>query len=236
VSALLAEDLQWSREAQRDFLQSADEQVDRLVGMINHFLDASRVEAGALRLELEPILLPELLEDLEERLEALITSSGRHLEIKMSPNLPAVMADYELIMSVLTNLLSNAFRYAPEGDTVLLELEAVYVPDNQFLTGVELRVTDRGPGMSLEQQTALFTRFSTFAAMSRPAIDRPGQPAAERRRGSARWSPATGLGLYISRGIIEAHGSKLTLKSSPGEGASFAFILAVSGNINREES
>lgn len=236
VSALLAEDLQWSREAQRDFLQSADEQVDRLVGMINHFLDASRVEAGALRLELEPILLPEMLEDLEERLEALITSSGRYLEIKMPPNLPTVMADYELIMSVLTNLLSNAFRYAPEGDTVLLELEAVYGQDKELLTGVELRVTDRGPGMSLEQQTALFTRFSTFAAMSRPAVDRPGQPAVERRRGSARWSPATGLGLYISRGIIEAHGSKLTLKSSPGEGATFAFILPVSGNINKEES
>src|SRR2546421_2853624 len=236
VSALLAEDLQWSREAQRDFLQSADEQVERLVGMINHFLDASRVEAGALRLELEPILLPEMLEDLEERLEALITSSGRHLEVKMPANLPAVMADYELIISVLTNLLSNAFRYAPEGDTVLLELEAVYGPDKQFPTGVELRVTDRGPGMSVEQQTALFTRFSTFAAMSRPAIDRPGQPAAERRRGSARCSRATGLGLYISRGIIEAHGGKFTLISSPGEGASFSFILTVAGNTEREES
>jgi PAS domain S-box-containing protein len=236
VSALLAEDLQWSGEAQRDFLQSADEQVERLVGMINHFLDASRVEAGALRLELEPILLSEMLEDMEERLEALIASSGRHLEIKMPAYVPAVMADYELIMSVLTNLLSNAFRYAPEGDTVLLELDTVFAPEYQSPVGVELRVTDRGPGMSTEQQAALFTRFSTFAAMSRPAIDRPGQPTVERRRGSARWSPATGLGLYISRGIIEAHGSKLTLKSSPGEGASFAFILAVAGNSNREES
>src|SRR5947209_10860351 len=111
-----------------------------------------------------------MLEDLEERLEALITSSGRHLEIKMPPNLPAVIADYELIMSVLTNLLSNAFRYAPEGDTVLLEVEAIYGAGNDHITGVELRVIDRGPGMSLERQESLFTRFSTFAAMSRPAI------------------------------------------------------------------
>ncbi|HCP74171.1 MAG TPA: hypothetical protein DIU08_05970, partial [Ktedonobacter sp.] len=214
----------------------ADEQVDRLVGMINHFLDASRVEAGALRLELEPILLPEMLEDLEERLEALITSSGRQLEFKMPAYVPAVKADYELIMSVLTNLLSNAFRYAPEGETILLELNVVYAPEDQSPVGVELRVTDSGPGMSMEQQAALFTRFSTFAAMNRPAVDRPGQPAVEQRRGSGRWSPATGLGLYISRGIIEAHGSKLTLTSSPGEGASFAFILAVAGNSNRKES
>src|SRR5256714_12838294 len=118
--------------------------------MINHFLDASRVEAGALRLELEPILLSEMLEDMEERLEALIASSGRHLEIKMPAYVPAVMADYELVMSVLTNLLSNAFRYAPEGDTVLLELDTVYAPEHQSPVGVELRVTDRGPGMSTE--------------------------------------------------------------------------------------
>src|SRR5207249_10775101 len=96
---------------------------------------------------------------------------------------------------------------------------------------VELRVVDRGPGMSQEQQVALFTRFSTFAEMSRPARDRPGQPAVERRKGSGRWSSATGLGLYISRGIIEAHGSKLTVQSSPGEGASFAFRLAVASSV-----
>src|SRR5579859_2139156 len=98
LSALLARDMQWSGEEQMDFLQTADEQVDRLVGMVNYFLDASRVEAGALRLELEPILLPEMFEDLQERLEALITSSQRRLEIIMPRQLPAVLGDYELIM------------------------------------------------------------------------------------------------------------------------------------------
>ncbi len=229
LSALQASDLQWSREEQHKFLETADEQVERLVGMINHFLDASRVEAGALRLELEPVLLPEMLEDLQERLEALIASSRRQLEIKMPAHIPAVEVDYELIMSVLTNLLSNAFTYTPEGDKVYLEIEPIYQNDETFPSGIELRVIDHGPGMSIEQQTALFTRFSTFAAMSRPASDRPGQPTAERRKKSGRWSPGTGLGLYISRGIIEAHGSQLTLQSSPGEGTSFAFILPVVG-------
>ena len=76
--------------------------------------------------------------------------------MKLPPRLPAVLGDYELIMSVLTNLLSNAFRYAPEDDTVLLEVEPVYGADDQHPSGVELRVTDRGPGMSHEQQAALF--------------------------------------------------------------------------------
>ncbi|HZR44975.1 MAG TPA: PAS domain-containing protein [Ktedonobacteraceae bacterium] len=227
LSALLARDLQWTSEEQFDFLQTADEQVERLVGMINHFLDASRVEAGALRLELEPIFIPELLEDLQDRLEALISSAHCGLDIVLPPQLPAVLGDYELIMSVLTNLLSNAFRYAPEGDSVQLAAEPVFAAQDHQITGVTLSVTDRGPGMSLEQQMAIFTRFSTFAAMSRPSVDRPGQPAVERRRRTSRWSPATGLGLYISRGIVEAHGSKLLLKSSPGKGAIFAFTLPV---------
>jgi PAS domain S-box-containing protein len=234
LSALQADDLQWSSAAQRDFLETADEQVERLVGMINHFLDASRVEAGALRLELEPILLPEMFEDLQDRLEALISSSHRRFEIHVPPDLPAVQADYELIISVLTNLLSNAFRYAPEGDTVRLEAEAISDPYLDQPAGVEIRVRDRGPGITQERQAELFTRFSTFAAMRRPAADRPGQPESGRQRGSIRWSPATGLGLYISRGIIEAHGSQLRLKSNPGEGATFAFTLGLTSPIKSE--
>jgi len=234
VSALQADDLQWSTEAQRNFLETADEQVERLVSMINHFLDASRVEAGALRLELEPILLPEMFEDLQDRLEALISSSQRRFEVHAPLDLPAVQADYELIMSVLTNLLSNAFRYAPEGDTVRLEAEAIFDPYYDQMVGVEIRVIDRGPGITEERQAELFTRFSTFAALRRPTAERPGQPAAGKQQESIRWSPATGLGLYISRGIIEAHGSTLRLKSSPGEGTTFAFTLGIASSIKSE--
>ena len=234
LSALQADDFKWSPEAQRNFLQTADEQVERLVGMINHFLDASRIEAGALRLELEPILLPEMFEDLQERLEALITSSLCRFEIHVPVDLPAVRADYELIMSVLTNLLSNAFRYAPEGDTVRLEAEPFFDTSNDQIVEVEIRVIDRGPGITEERQAELFTRFSTFASMRRPTADRPGQPIVGAQRGNPRWSPATGLGLYIGRGIIEAHDSQLRLKSNPGAGATFAFTLPVEASINSE--
>ena len=236
LSALQSKDLEWTVEEQLAFLQTADEQVERLAKMINYFLDASRVEVGALRLELEPILLPELFEDLQERLQALIASSQRHLEISLPPHLPAVLADYELIINVLTNLLSNAFRYAPEGDTVRIEAEAVFDTEKRLPIGVDLRVIDRGPGMTRERQTELFTRFSTFASMRRPAANRPGQPAGERRRGNTRWSPATGLGLYISKGIIEAHGSTLRVKSSPGRGATFSFVLGTAHTIVRREA
>ncbi|HTI13716.1 MAG TPA: PAS domain-containing protein [Dictyobacter sp.] len=227
LSALLAKDLEWSSEEQYDFLRTADGQVDRLVGMINHFLDASRVEAGALRLALEPILIPELCEDLEDRLEALIQSSQRRLNIVLPEHLPAVQGDYELIISVLSNLLSNAFRYTPAGDAVQLQAELIGSQEDIQNQSVRFSVIDHGPGISEEQQIMLFTRFSTFAELNRPSIDSPGQPEIARQQKTSRWSPATGLGLYISRGIIEAHKSHLTVKSSPGQGATFAFTLPV---------
>ncbi len=228
LSALLAHDLQESQEERHASLLTADEQAKRLVSMVNHVLDASRVEAGALRLELEAVLLPELFEDLEERLKALIVSSKRYLLTTYPDNLPTVHADYERIISVLTNLLSNAFRYAPEGDTVLLKAEPVFdFQDIQHMhpIGVRLYVIDTGPGITQEQQKLLFTRFSTFATINKQESFE--QPDKEQGQASGRWSSTTGLGLYISRGIVEAHESKLILKSEVGQGASFSFILPV---------
>src|SRR3989449_11361823 len=137
-------------------------------------------------------------------------------------------------MSVPPILLSIVFRSAPEGYPVRGELEPLFDPSNDQTAEIEIRVIDRGPGITEERQAELFTRFSTFAALRRPTAERPGQPIVGTQRSNLRWSPATGLGLYISRGIIEAHGSILQLKSNPGEGATFAFTLRVASSINSE--
>lgn len=220
LSALLMHDVEWSAEEQQELIQGADEQVQRLIEMINHVLNASRVEVGALRPTFEPILVPELLEDLQERLAALISSSRRDLKIMMEARLPAIEADYELIMSVLTNLLSNAFRYTPTGEAVTLEATITHDEETMQPVGVTLSVRDKGPGISPEQQKHLFNRFSTLTAQSHSE-----QPSST--LGNARWSSPSGLGLYISRGIVEAHHSSLKLTSSPGQGACFSFTLPI---------
>lgn len=225
LSALLTHDRQLSPEEQYSSIVTADEQAERLVSMVNDILDASRVEAGALRLDLEAVLLPELFEDLEERLKALIASSKRYLHISYATPLPAVRADYERIMSVLTNLLSNAFRFAPQGETVLLAAEPILDQQEVYPIGVRLHVSDNGPGITEEQQKLLFTRFSSFVGMNNLESTSPEQSDGEHEYASSSWSSTTGLGLYISRGIVEAHGSKLILKSEPGQGASFSFTL-----------
>ena len=117
-----------------------------------------------------------------------------------------------------------------------MRLEAEVQTEHGEARGVTLRVSDRGPGISLEQQAQLFTRFSTFAAARRPTADRPGQmaEALEIFPDQERWSPATGLGLYISKGIIEAHGSQLELQSSPGAGTTFAFTLTLAHQARSE--
>ncbi len=220
LTALLAKDVEWSPAEQDAALQMADEQLKRLIGAVHRTLEVTRIEAGGLQLRLEAVLLPELFEDLEERLSALIASSQRQLRIVYPKALPAVQVDYELIVSVLTNLLSNAFRYAPEGDTVLVEAKPIFPPQEHTPIGVTLCVSDNGPGLTQEQQKFLFKRFSTLSMT-------------HRGMGQATHT-TTGLGLYISRGIVEAHGSKLILESSPGQGASFSFTLSTVGTAIRK--
>lgn len=219
LAELSSRDLKWSEEERFDILSTADEQIERLVRMVNQFLDATRIVVGALRLDLEVISLTDLFEDLQERFEALISSSRRQLEVNISAYLPNVQADYELIMAALENLLVHALRCTPEGDVVRLEAKTVYGNNDDQPLGVELRVIDRGPIVVPEQQAELFTRFSKFASQREARQNRLG-----RIKNLAR---SVGLGLYISRGIIETHGSTLKLEGDLIQGNIFSFILFI---------
>jgi two-component system, OmpR family, sensor histidine kinase VicK len=169
----------------------------RMNAMLQDLSEAARLEAGQLRLERVPIDLPAFAAGSEERL-ASPADAGR-IEVVAQEGLPAVSADPASLERILGNLISNALKYSePESKiTVAVSLEGDHV---------RVSVSDSGPGIPPEDLPGLFTRYyRTKEARS--------------RRGGL------GLGLYISKGLVEAHGGRIWVVSESGKGSTFSFTL-----------
>lgn len=174
-------------------------QCDRL---IQDLLDVSRIEAGRLAVDPDPVDLAGLLGAAREMLAPLAADRGLTLEIVVPDGLPLVLADVPRVQQVLSNLVGNALKFTRTGG-VVLQVE-VPAPDARELV---VAVADTGPGIPAEHLPRLFDRFW--------------QGGAEARRAGA------GLGLPIARGIVDAHGGQLHVESVPGRGSTFRFTLPV---------
>lgn len=167
--------------------------LDRLVGrverMVDDLLDATRIEAGQLRLELRPCDVREVIDEVIEHARA--SASGRDVAV-LVPDAPIVVrGDALRLEQALGNLVSNAIKYSPEGGAV--EVRAACEQDE-----VVVEVRDRGRGISEEDRSSLFQPF--------------------RRAGSAAGIAGVGLGLFVTRGIAEAHGGRVDVESEVGRG------------------
>jgi signal transduction histidine kinase len=173
----------------------------RLSQMIDDLLDASRIELGRLPIKPRPIALAAAVSSVVERLGPQL--AGHAVEIRApghaEASLPRVMADPLRIDQVLTNLLDNAVKYAPKGTRILVEVRGAR-------GGVEVAVKDEGPGIPREELTHLFDRFFQC-------------------REGGRRGGGLGLGLYITRGLVEAHGGTVTVESELGRGSTFRVWL-----------
>ncbi len=201
TSTLLQPDVNWSEDEQRDFLQSIDQEADRLTRLINDLLDISRLEAGALTLEKRNYQISEILNSVSSRLANL--TEHHQLGVKVPSGLPPVFVDEARIGQVLTNLVGNATKYSKEGSPITIEAQ---LADDQIIVSV----ADRGVGIPPELLDRLFDRFYQTESI-----------VTGRKSG-------TGLGLSICRGIVEAHGGKIWVESKVGEGSRFSFSLSVS--------
>jgi PAS domain S-box-containing protein len=194
------DDVRWDDETVRESLAIIKEESARLNRLIEDLLDAARIEAGALKLKMSYVRVDELARSVVETLRPL--ERDRLIALDFPTDLPAVFADPERIRQVLRNLVSNAIKYSP--------------PDSLIRVGgrvqngeVVLFVSDEGEGIPAEEQQRLFQRFT---------------------RGSAgRHTPGAGLGLYLSKAIVEAHGGRIWVESTPGEGSTFYFSLPIEG-------
>ncbi|MFO0578732.1 MAG: PAS domain S-box protein [Polyangia bacterium] len=171
---------------------------ERLSGMINDLLDSSRLEAGQLSLTLRRTDLASLLRDSIERSE--LEVPDRRFELCIAGALPLLRVDGERITQVMDNLLSNAMKYGEPETPITVSAEA-------RAQQVEVRVTNTGSGITAEDLPHLFQRFHRTASARHSSI-----------RG-------IGLGLYIVKQLVAAHGGQITVDSTPGGATTFAFTL-----------
>jgi signal transduction histidine kinase len=195
---LLLEDGQIA-EAQRETLMIVKKNSDRLLGLINDLLDLSRMEAGRVNLHRTNLDLARLIPEVAGSLRPLIEAKRQRLRLDVGEALPAVWADQDRVTQILTNLISNAHKYTLSGGSITVAARR----DDGF---VRVDVSDTGIGLSPEDQAQLFTKFFR-------AHDRSPQAG------------GTGLGLVITRLLVELHGGRITVSSAPGQGSTFSFSL-----------
>lgn len=188
---------------QRRFLTVVKNNAERLVSLINDLLDISRIESGTIELKRGTLDLRRLLVDVTNSIQPQLEEKSQRLALDIEPELPNVWADADRVTVILTNLLSNAYKYTPEGG-------AITVSACRTEAMVRVDVRDTGVGMTPEEQSKLFTKFFR----------------------SDNWlvqeNVGTGLGLVITRALVEMQGGEIHVASSPGEGSVFGFTLPLS--------
>lgn len=198
ASSLLQEDVQWSDEERRSFAMAIEHEADRLNRLVENLLDMSRIEGGALKPEKEWYPIDELIHDVLDHMQSLLLD--REVQMDIPDDLPPVQLDYLEIEQVLTNLIENAVRYTPSGSPICV---SVHVEGDQMVISVE----DRGPGIPAVDLERVFDKFYRVSGKT-----------------SGR-STGSGLGLAVSKGLIEAHGGHIWAENREGGGAIFRFTL-----------
>lgn len=191
-------------EQQALFVDVIRNNVNRMDRMVQDLLDISRIESGKLRLEIEPVAPAEIIYEATQAFEQALTAKHQELHIDVSPDLPPVMGDRGRLIQVLTNLLSNANKYTPEGGHIAVRAE---LASTEGKPAVSWQVSDDGIGMTQDEVAQLFTKY--FRSKS----------------DTVRNVQGTGLGLVITRSIIELHGGHIHVESEHGGGATFSFTL-----------
>ncbi len=196
ATTLLREDTTWDDAARREFLTIIDEEADRLHELIDNLMDSSRLQAGTLRMSFQPVRLGTFLKDVVLRAKSRHENQEILLELNgLDPILPI---DPARLAQVFDNLLTNAAKYAP-GARITISLDR----NDQ---AAHIRVKDEGPGIPPEHLPHLFKRFYRVPSTNTTV------------RG-------TGLGLFICRQIIRAHGGNISVESKLGEGTAFDIYL-----------
>lgn len=204
-TALLLEEAHFPPETRREFLQIIDQECDVLQDLIHDLLESSVIDAGLLKLELQPVRMPRLVQALVEDLSR--RTQLHHFLIGFADDFPIVDADPLRIEQVLRNLLDNAIKYSPQGGMIVVRGE---VQEGRVIVSV----ADQGVGIAPEHLNRLFEKFFRVRSVQ------------------GRHIVGSGLGLPIARTIVEGHGGHIWAESRLGEGSTFYFTLPLEEGQN----
>jgi K+-sensing histidine kinase KdpD len=196
VSTLRRDDVEWDREIMDASLEVIEEEADRLTGLIENLLDASRLQAGGMPLKRADIAMEKMAERLAERFQ---TQTEHHrIVVDFPDDFPVIMADESRLEQVLSNLISNTIKYAPGGE--------IRITGRTLANEIIICVTDEGPGIAPGDLPFIFDRFYRAPETSRK-------------------TKGAGLGLYLARAIVEAHGGRMWADPKTEKGARVCFSL-----------
>ncbi|MGB2706080.1 MAG: ATP-binding protein [Candidatus Omnitrophota bacterium] len=188
---------------QKDFLNTAKRNVDRLARLINDVLDFQKLEAGRVEFKMEENDINEVVREIEKEMVPVVKEKKLEFSLKLGKKIPKIEFDRDTIIQVLTNLVNNAVKFTEKGGiTVITDYDR---KNNAILVSVK----DTGLGIRKEDLPRLFQRYEQL------------------EKGKGRKTGGTGLGLAISKEIIKRHNGKIWVESEFGKGASFCFVLPI---------
>jgi signal transduction histidine kinase len=201
-TALLIEEIEWSEDKQREFLQLIDVECDNLQTMISDILDSSLIDVGQLTIAPQPVRMPRLAQEIADDMQR--RSDIHRLVVDFRPDFPLVDADPHWIRQVFRNILDNSLKYSPDGGLIMIKGE---VRDSD----VVISIADQGVGISPEDLIPLFEKYFRVKAAT------------------GHYVAGTGLGLPVARAIVEAHQGRIWAESKVGHGTTLFFSLPLTG-------
>jgi K+-sensing histidine kinase KdpD len=198
ASTLLAEDIAFDADQQREFLQIINSEADRLNGMVEDLLELSRIESGRLSTSMTLCSLSGIIALIKPTLGVL--ADNHHLVIDLPDDLPPVLADRHRIAQVLSNLVTNAAKFSRHDTEIRIQVSVI----DDYL---QIDVSDEGSGIPIEERETIF------------------EPFRQGEKESQQSSRGAGLGLAICRGIVEAHGGRIWVQDTASSGATIRFTL-----------
>jgi signal transduction histidine kinase len=189
-------------ENQTSFLTTIRNNVNRMATLVSDLADISRIESGNIRLEPREVPVWDVIDEVVTLTRTQVTQKDQTVTVDIPQELPKAWCDRNRLAQILTNLISNAIKYTPEGGAVIVQ--AILIKEM-----IQIKVEDNGLGMTPEDQEKLFSKFF------RSADDK------------VREAPGTGLGLSITKNLIELQGGKVWFESEFRKGTSFYFTVPI---------